>query len=78
MCMMLGYVYNTMKIWRIWDFNSGKIRQAVKCSSVVLDKEENAQTEKQTEAVEFPDTADEVQNETHEMNDMHGPENTSK
>jgi len=30
------------------------------------------------EAVEFPDTTDEVQDETHEMNDAHGLENTSK
>jgi len=78
MCMMLGYVHNTTKIWRIWDFNSGTTGRAVECSSVVFDKEENAHTEKQTEAVEFPDTTDEVQDETHEMNDTHGLENTSK
>jgi len=86
MCMMLGYVHNTTKIWRIWDFKSGKTGQAVECSSVVFDKEENAHTEEQTEAIQFPDTTDEeqtnqtdkAQDEIHEMNDTHGLENTSK
>jgi len=83
MCMMLGYVHNTTKIWRIWDFKSGKIGRAVECSSVVFAEEENAHTEEQTEAIEFPDTTDEAQtdrahDETHEMNDAHGLENTSK
>ena len=65
----------------------------MKCSSVVFDEEENAHTEEQMEAIEFPDTTDEaqteeartdeaqtdgVQDETHEMNDVHGLENTSK
>jgi len=78
MCMMLGYVHNTMKIWRIWDFKSGKTEQAVECSDVVFDKEENTYTEEQTEAIEFPDTTNEVQDEIHEMNDIPGLENTSK
>jgi len=83
MCMMLGYVHNTTKIWRIWDFKSGKIGQAVEYSSVVFAEEENAHTEEQMEAIEFPDTTDEAQtagaqDETHEMNDPHGLENTSK
>jgi len=88
MCMMLGYVHNTTKIWRIWDFKSGKIGQAVECSSVVFDKEENAHTEEQMEAIEFPDTTDEAQineeqtdaaqDENHKINDTHGLENTSK
>ena len=77
MCIMLGYVHNTTKIWRIWDFKSGKTGPAVECSSVVFDEEENVHTEKTTEAVEFPDTTDEVQDETHEMNDAHCLENTS-
>jgi len=84
MCMMLGYVHNTTKIWRIWDFKSGKTRRAVECSSVVFDEEENAHTEEQMEAIEFPDTTNEAQtngvpqDEIHEMNDAQGLENTSK
>ena len=83
MCMMLGYVHNTTKLWRIWDFKSGKIGRAVECSSVVFAEEENAHTEELTEAIEFPATTDEAQtdraqDETHEMNDAHGLENTSK
>jgi len=45
MCMMLGYVHNTTKIWRIWDFKSGRTGRAVECSNVVFDEEENAHTE---------------------------------
>ena len=86
MCIMLGYVHNTTKIWRIWDFKSGKTGRAVECSSVVFDEEANAHTEEQTEAIQFPDTTDEAQtdqtdeahDEIHEMNDAHGLENTSK
>jgi len=93
MCMMLGYVHNTTKIWKIWDFKLGRTGRAVECSSVVFDEEENAHTEEQTEAIEFLDTTDEVQteevqtnkaqtdraqDETNEMNDAHGLENTSK
>jgi hypothetical protein len=58
--MMLGYVHNTTKIWRIWDFNSGRTGRAVEFSSVVFQEEENAHTEEQTEAVEFTDNADEL------------------
>jgi len=58
MCMMLGYVHNTTKIWRIWDFKSGRTGRAVECSSVVFDEEENAHTEEQTEAIEFPDATE--------------------
>jgi len=65
----------------------------VECSSVVFAREENAHTEEQTEAIEFPDTTDEAQteeaqtdeaqtdgaqDETHEMNQAHSLENTSK
>ena len=38
MCMMLGYLHNTTKIWRIWDFKLGKTGRAVECSSVVFAK----------------------------------------
>ena len=68
MCMMLGYVHNTTKIWRIWDFKSGRIGRAVECSNVVFDEEENAHTEEQTETIEFPDNADESQDEIKEAN----------
>jgi len=99
MCMMLGYVHNTTKIWRIWDFKSGRTGRAVKCSSVVFDEEENAHTDEQKEAIEFPDTTDEAQTDEvqkvesdeaqeaqtdeaqkaiHELNHVHGLENTSK
>jgi len=56
--MMLGYVHNTTKIWRIWDFNSGKAGRAVECSSVVFDENEDAFlsfTGEQVETVEFLD-----------------------
>jgi len=84
MCMMLGYFHNTTKIWRIWDFKSGKTGRAVECSSVVFDEEENAHTEEQMETIELPDTTQEaqtdrtLQGETYEMNDTRGLENTSK
>jgi len=65
---MLGYVHNTTKIWRIWDFNSGRTGRAVECSSVVFQEEENAHTEEQKmEAIEFPDNADELHEEICEM-----------
>jgi hypothetical protein len=61
-CMMLGYVHNTTKIWRIWDFNSGRTGRAIECSSVVFQEEENAHTvEQKMEAIEFPDDADSVE-----------------
>jgi len=88
MCMMLRYVHNTTKIWRIWDFKSGITGRAVECSSVVFDEEENAHTEEQTEAIEFSDTTNEAQIEKaqtdrapqdkiHEINDTQGLENTN-
>jgi len=55
---MLGYVHNTTKIWRIWDFNSGKSGRAVECSSVVFDEQEDMFTSSSgewVETVEFPD-----------------------
>jgi len=42
-CMMLGYVHDTTKIWRIWDFKSGRSGgRAVECSSLIFQEEENA------------------------------------
>jgi len=84
MCMMLGYVHNTTKIWRIWDFKSRRTGRAVECSSVVFDEEENAHKEEQKEVIEFPDTTDKVQadgaqDRIHEINDAHdSQENTSE
>jgi hypothetical protein len=40
--MMLGYVHNTTKIWRIWDFKSGRSGRAVEGSSLIFQEEENA------------------------------------
>ena len=45
-CMMLGYVHNTTKIWRVWDF-SGRGR-AVESSNVVFVECENAVTHRTT------------------------------
>jgi len=62
--MMLGYVHNTTKIWRIWDFNSGKSERVVECSSVVFDEQEDMFTSsigEREENVEFPDHTGEPQ-----------------
>jgi hypothetical protein len=67
--MMLGYVHNTTKIWRIWDFNSGKTGRAVECSSVVFDEKEDAFTSpmgERSEVIEFP----EEPQESHEVEEM--------
>ena len=50
---------------------------------MMFDAEENAHTEEQMVAIEFPDSTDkaqtdEAQDEIHEMNDTHGLENTSR
>jgi len=66
---MLGYVHNTTKIWRIWDFNSGRTRRAVECSSVVFQEGANAHIEERTEVIEFPDNADELHDEIYEMDE---------
>jgi len=69
LCMMLGYVHNTTKIWRIWDFNSGKNGRAVECSSVVFDEKEDAFTSptgERSEVIEFP----EEPQESHEVEEM--------
>jgi hypothetical protein len=69
-CMMLGYVHNTTKVWRLWDFKSGKTGRTVECSSVVFQEEENAHTNEQKfEAIEFPDDAGELHDEIHEMDE---------
>jgi len=73
--MMLGYIHNTMKIWRIWDFNSGKSGRAVECSSVVFDEQEDAFTSSSgewVETVEFSDQSKEPEqvDEPQEVNEM--------
>jgi len=40
-CMMLGYVHDTTKIWRIWDPDFGK---AVNCSDLYFDESQTAYT----------------------------------
>jgi transposase InsO family protein len=68
--MMLGYVHNTTKIWRIWDFNSGKAGRAVECSSVVFDENEDAfasSTGEREETVEFPDQTEDQSQQVDEM-----------
>jgi transposase InsO family protein len=46
-CMMLGYVHNTTKIWRIWDFEGGSHGQgrAMECSNTIFKENENAFSE---------------------------------
>jgi hypothetical protein len=41
-CMMLGYVHQTTKIWRIWDFSSGPRGRAVECLNVIFAEDQNA------------------------------------
>jgi hypothetical protein len=66
--MMLGYVHT--KVWRLWDFNSGRTGRAIECSSVVFQEEENAHTDEQKmEAIEFPDDTGELYDEIHEMDE---------
>jgi hypothetical protein len=57
--MMLGYVHDTTKIWRIWDFKSGRSGgRAVECSSLIFQEEENAHgTEEQKDTV-FPEQSE--------------------
>jgi hypothetical protein len=38
-CMMLGYVHDTTKIWRLWDFERGLHGGAIECSNVIFDEE---------------------------------------
>jgi hypothetical protein len=67
--MMLGYVHNTTKIWRVWDFNSRKTDRAVECSSVIFDEKEDAFTSpagERSEVIEFP----EERQGNHEVEEM--------
>jgi transposase InsO family protein len=71
-CMMLGYVHNTTKVWRLWDFNSGRTGRAIECSSVVFQEKENAHSNEQKfEAIVFPNLdPDELQEEIPEGDEM--------
>jgi hypothetical protein len=58
-CMMLGYVHDTTKIWRIWDFERGIHGGAVECSNVIFDEENDgihSQSHDETDDydIEFP------------------------
>jgi transposase InsO family protein len=57
-CMMLGYVHDTAKIWRIWDF---EIKKAVECSNVIFNEDLKAYEAIQQERIDpdqivFPQT----------------------
>ena len=55
LCMMLGYVHQTTKIWRIWDFTTNR---AIECSNALFNEELNANTKEfmETELSKlFPD-----------------------
>jgi len=41
-CMMLGYVHNTTKIWKLWDQEQMKVKY---CSDVKFDEATNFHTE---------------------------------
>jgi hypothetical protein len=58
-CMMLGYVHDTTKIWRIWDFERGIHGGAIECSNVIFDEENDglhSQSNDETDDydIEFP------------------------
>jgi hypothetical protein len=57
-CMMLGYVHDTAKIWRIWDF---EIKKAIECSNVIFNEDLKAYEAIQQERIDpdqivFPQT----------------------
>jgi hypothetical protein len=58
--MMLGYVHDTAKIWRIWDF---EIKKAIECSNVIFTADLNAFEAIQQERIDpdqivFPQTVE--------------------
>jgi len=68
-CMMLRYVHNTTKVWRLWDFSSGRTGRAIECSNVVFQEEENAHADEQKMQIAdsvFPDAADELHDDLYE------------
>jgi hypothetical protein len=54
-CMMLGYVHQTTKICRIWDFSSGPRGGAVECSDVIFDEGKNPCGEQQAADTLLPE-----------------------
>lgn len=56
-CMFLGYVHDTTKIWRLWDINR---RRAIECSNVIFREDENAcQAVLDEDAIRFMSKANE-------------------
>jgi hypothetical protein len=62
-CMMLGYVHDTTKIWRLWDFERGIHGGAIECSNVIFDEDTdafnrrtgtNGHTDSDDYVIEFP------------------------
>jgi hypothetical protein len=57
-CMMLGYVHDTSKIWRLWDFSRNLNGGAIECSNIVFHEDQNGfRTNDPAEDydIEFPD-----------------------
>jgi len=81
-CMMLGYVHHTTKIWRIWDFKSGRSGKAVECSSLIFQEEENAHgrsvEEGQCGDFGFPEQAERIYEIVEDHSDQQGKSTTKK
>jgi len=81
-CMMLGYVHDTTKIWRIWDFKSGRSGKAVECSSLIFQEEENAHgrsvEERECEDVGFPEQAERIYEIVEDHPDQQGKSTEKK
>ena len=79
---MLGYVHDTTKIWRIWDFKSGRSGKAVECSSLIFQEEENAHgrsaEEKECEDVGFPKQAERIDDIVEDHPDRQGKSTEKK
>jgi hypothetical protein len=69
-CMMLGYVHDTTKIWRIWDF---EIKKAVECSNVIFNEDLKAYEAIQQERID-PDQIQIVFPQTDELEIIEIPE----
>jgi hypothetical protein len=62
--MMLGYVHDTTKIWRLWDFDCNLNGGAIECSNVIFSEDQNGfQTKNQMEDydIQFPEEPDDEQ-----------------
>jgi hypothetical protein len=71
LCMMLGYVHQTTKIWRIWDFMTSR---AVECSNALFNEEINANQKEMVTEDEllqlFPELEEEMIEEDMNEEDM--------